>query len=167
MSFDILWHMFFFCLFFFFFFGMKRQWIRSTKWGFWEQGVSRDKDGGRHSVCLDPLKLLRFTFTFQHFFFFFFFVTLKRYYSSLLWTVAVTFDREQCICALFMDPQITLFNNFFIKNGSHGTIYTFKNYFATVFSVFSFQFQQNKFYPNRPIEVKVSDDTSQSENEED
>ena len=32
-------------------------------------------------------------------------------------------------------PQITLFNNFFIKNGSHSTIYTFKNYFATVFSV--------------------------------
>ena len=37
-----------------------------------------------------------------------------------------------------MDPQISLFNNFFIKNGSHGTIYTFKNYFATVFSVLSF-----------------------------
>ena len=83
---------------------------------------------------------------------FFFFVTLKRYCSSLLWAVAVTFDRKQCICALFMDPQITFFNNFFIKNGSHNTIYTFKNYFATVFSVFSFQFQQNKFYPNRPIE---------------
>ena len=32
-------------------------------------------------------------------------------------------------------PQITLFSNFFIKNGSHNTIYTFKNYFATVFSV--------------------------------
>ena len=28
-----------------------------------------------------------------------------------------------------------------IKNGSHGTIHTFKNYFATVLSVFSFQFQ--------------------------
>ena len=27
-----------------------------------------------------------------------------------------------------------------IKNESHSTIYTFKNYFATVFSVFSFQF---------------------------
>ena len=27
-----------------------------------------------------------------------------------------------------------------IKNGSHDTIYTFKNYFAIVFSVFSFQF---------------------------
>ena len=50
-----------------------------------------------------------------------------------------------------MDPQIPLFNNFFIKNGSHSTIYTFKNYFATVISAISFQFQQNKFYPNRPL----------------
>ena len=42
---------------------------------------------------------------------------------------------EQCICVLFTVPQITLFSSFFIKNGSHNTIYTFKNYFATVFSV--------------------------------
>ena len=47
-----------------------------------------------------------------------------------------------------MDPQTSLFNNFFIKNGSHDTIHIFKNYFATVFSIFNFQFQQNKFYPN-------------------
>ena len=40
------------------------------------------------------------------------------------------------------DPQTSLFSNIFIKNGSHGTIHTFKNYFATMFSVFSFQ--QNK-----------------------
>ena len=33
-----------------------------------------------------------------------------------------------------------------IKNGSHGTIYTFKNYFATVLSVFSFN--NNKLNPN-------------------
>ena len=33
------------------------------------------------------------------------------------------------------DPQISLFSNFFIKNGSHDTIHTFKNYFITVFSV--------------------------------
>ena len=52
---------------------------------------------------------------------------------------------------LFTDPQTSLFSNFFIKNGSHDTIYTFKNYFTTVFSIFSFQFQQNKFYPNRPL----------------
>ena len=60
------------------------------------------------------------------------------------------FHSKQCIRALFTDPQIPFFNYFFIKNGSHGTIHIFKNYFATVFSVFSFQFQQNKFYPNRP-----------------
>ena len=41
------------------------------------------------------------------------------------------------------NPQISFFSNFFIKNGSHGTIYTFKNYFATVF--FSFQFQFSVF----------------------
>ena len=37
-----------------------------------------------------------------------------------------------------------------IKNESHGTFYTFKNYFATVFSIFSFS--NNKFNPNGPIE---------------
>ena len=45
---------------------------------------------------------------------------------------------------------------FFIKNGSHGTIYIFKNYFVTVFSGFSFQFQQNKFYLNRPLLVFIN-----------
>ena len=35
------------------------------------------------------------------------------------------------------------------KNGSHCTIHPFKNYFATVFSVFSFNFSKNKLYPNR------------------
>ena len=34
--------------------------------------------------------------------------------------------------------QILLFSNFFIKNEFHGTIHTFKIYFTTVFSVFSF-----------------------------
>ena len=48
------------------------------------------------------------------------------------------FNREQCICELFTDSQISLFINFFIKNESHDTIHTFKNYFATVF--FNFQF---------------------------
>ena len=41
-------------------------------------------------------------------------------------------------CTLFMNPQISLFSNFFIKNGFYSTIHTFKNYFDTVFSVFSF-----------------------------
>ena len=48
-------------------------------------------------------------------------------------------------CALFTEPQILLFSNFFIKNGFHGTIhiYIYINYFATVF--FSFQFQFSVF----------------------
>ena len=39
--------------------------------------------------------------------------------------------------ALFTGPTISLFSNFFIKNESHGTIYAFKNYFATMFLVFN------------------------------
>ena len=49
-------------------------------------------------------------------------------------------DKFYCLCilyTLFMGPTTTLFRKN-IKNGSHGTIHTFKNYFATVF--FSFQF---------------------------
>ena len=42
------------------------------------------------------------------------------------------------------DLKNSLFSNFFIKNGSHGTIHTFKNCFAIVFSVFS----KKKLYPN-------------------
>ena len=60
------------------------------------------------------------------------------------------FCSKQCISVLFIDPQIPLFSNFFIKNGSHGTIYTFKNYFATVFLVSVFSFSKNKLNPNRP-----------------
>ena len=45
------------------------------------------------------------------------------------------FHGKQCIFILFTDSQILIFNNFFIKNGSHDTIHTFKNYFVTVFSV--------------------------------
>ena len=102
-------------------------------------------------VCV--LTCLRFAFLI--FFFFFSRILEKRGYCSLnsnrkCWL----FYRKQCISVLFMDPQILLFSNFFIKNRSHGTIYTFKNYFATVFLVFSFQFQQNKFYPNRPLMKK-------------
>ena len=50
----------------------------------------------------------------------------------------LTFSVNSTYCALFTDPQISLFNNFFIKNGFYGIIYTFKNYFAIVF--FSFHF---------------------------
>ena len=41
---------------------------------------------------------------------------------------------------LFTRPKTSFFSKIFIKNGPHSTIHTFKNYFATVFSVFNFQF---------------------------
>ena len=53
-----------------------------------------------------------------------------------------------------MDPQIPLFRNFFIKNGSHDIIHTFKNYFVTVFSISIFSFSNNKLNPNRPITLR-------------
>ena len=78
---------------------------------------------------------------------------LRLLFMYRTWTVTATFDLfcEQCIRALFTDPQISFFINFFIKNGSYSIIYTLKNYFTTVISVISFQFQQNKSYPNRPL----------------
>ena len=46
--------------------------------------------------------------------------------------------------ALFIGPVNTDFSKINFKTGSHGTIHTFKNYFVTIFLVFS-----NKRYPNR------------------
>ena len=56
---------------------------------------------------------------------------------TVAWTIIanVDFPLWTVICALFTDPQISLFSNFFIKNGPHGTIHTFKKYFAAVFLV--------------------------------
>ena len=45
---------------------------------------------------------------------------------------------------MFTGPTSTQLNKFYFKIRSHGTIHTFKNYFVTVFSVFS-----NKRYPNK------------------
>ena len=101
-------------------------------------------------VCVFVLK-----FSVFHFFFFFFGFHV---FQEVMWLLFINnshigwlFHDEQYTRTLFMDPQIPLFSNFFIKNESHDTIHTFKNYFATVFLVFSFQFQQNKFYPNGPV----------------
>ena len=48
--------------------------------------------------------------------------------------------------ALFTGLASTDFSKIFFKTESHGTIYTFKNYFAIVFLIFS-----NKWYSNRPL----------------
>ena len=114
---------------------------------------------GQHLRCVCVYEMLRFVLFVLFFFFFFFFCfhafLEARGYCSMnsdeQQPQMLTFPGEQCICVLFTDPQISFFINFFIKNGSHGTIYTFKNDFATVISAISFQFRQNKSYPNRPL----------------
>ena len=81
----------------------------------------------------------RFIYVLLTSFFFFFFVP------------TALFDQINCkqyIRTLFTNPQISLFSNFFIKNKSHNTIHTFKNYFATVFSISVFSFSKNKLNPN-------------------
>ena len=75
---------------------------------------------------------------------------LRLLFMHCSWIVAVIFDFSTFFSTLMgpvhcsRDPQTSLFSNFFIKNGSHNTIHTFKNYFTTVF--FSFQ-----LYPNGPL----------------
>ena len=76
--------------------------------------------------------ILQHVFQFHVFVFFFFF--------SCAWTATshgFTVPRTKItIHALF----ITVHELKDIKNGSHGTIHAFKNYFARVLSVFNFQF---------------------------
>ena len=88
--------------------------------------------------------------------FFFFFVFTRFRVMRLLFMHYCMNSNRKCWLStvnsdswLFTDPQIPLFNNFFIKNGSHGNIHTFKKYFATVFSVLVFSFSKNKLNPNR------------------
>ena len=52
-------------------------------------------------------------------------------------------------CALFTGLTATLFRKN-IKNWSHGTIYTFKNYFATIFFSFQFQFSVFSYIQTNP-----------------
>ena len=79
--------------------------------------------------------------TFPHvcvFFFFFFFFFFLRVNSNLTW-VHCSHTVWHCLCTVWhCSCTVHVLKN--IKNGTHDTIYTFKNYFATVFSVFSFQF---------------------------
>ena len=95
-------------------------------------------------LCAFGLCVRVFQFTFSTFFFSFFlpaFVDFGGQYL-LLWTVHILFT--YCAYTVYVLKNI--------KNGSHDTIYIFKNYFATVFqfSVFSY----NKFNPNTPFMVR-------------
>ena len=72
---------------------------------------------------------------FSCFMFCFLFYFSLRVNSNLTWVHCA--ETKITIHALFI--TVHALKN--IKNGSHNTIHTFKNYFATVLSVFNFQFQ--------------------------
>ena len=84
------------------------------------------------------------------FFLFLFFAFMRfeeggdKFYCS--WQMSLFTHCFGTVYTLFMGHTATLLKN--IKNGSHGTIYTFKNYFTTVFLVFNFN--NNNFNPNGP-----------------
>ena len=46
-------------------------------------------------------------------------------------------SHQWVLCTIHETHKPLFFNNFFIKNGSNGTIYKFKNYFTTIFSIFN------------------------------
>ena len=79
----------------------------------------------------------------SHFVLFFFFWFQSHYLTKS----TVNSARMHCSWV----PQIPLFSHFFIKNGSHGTIHTFKNDFATMFSVLVFSFSKNKLNSSGPF----------------
>ena len=58
-------------------------------------------------------------------------------------------SREQ-----FMGPVNTDFNKFFFKTEFYGTIHTFKNYFITIFIVFSNKRCLNKSSDNKIVIIK-------------
>ena len=68
------------------------------------------------------------------------------FFFSCTWTVTLYGFTVQGTKIIIHALFITVHALKNIKNGSHGTIYTFKNYFATVLSVFSFS--NNKLNPN-------------------
>ena len=87
-----------------------------------ESKMMFEKNGGR----ISPLHfVLHFSFFFI--FYFIYFLFQPHYLTNSI----MNSTQMHCLWV----PQNPLFNYFFIKNGLHNTIYKFKNYFATVFSV--------------------------------
>ena len=87
---------------------------------------------------------LPFEFHFSIFFFFFFPACV----NSSCTVYAHGFIVQETKSAVHKTYKHFFQKKIYIKNGSQGTIHTFKNYFAIVFSLFSFQ--QNKLYLNGP-----------------
>ena len=84
-------------------------------------------------------------------------VTIYKFNLGAIWIGYL--HLQVCIFWLFFFPQCVNINIIWVHcaetkftvHGSHSTIHTLKNYFAIVFSVFSFS--KNKLYPNGPLMI--------------
>ena len=95
--------------------------------------------GHKFSAHLDSAFSAESCVAFFFFFFFFFLFSFTRFKEETKFTIHET---NVTVLILFIyyswDPHL-LYSEKNIKNESHDTIYTFKNYFVTVFSVIHFQ----------------------------
>ena len=87
----------------------------------------------------DVIARMRFTIHVSFFFLLLLLLLLLLlFFIYIFLAVVVDFSTVNSIWVHYLrDPQTSLFSNFFIKNGSHSTIHIFKNYFVTMFLVFS------------------------------
>ena len=72
---------------------------------------------------------------------------LRLHFDRLLWVESSVFSHARF--PFFYHCLYTVYILKNIKSGSHDIIHVFKNYFVTVFSVFSFS--NNKLNPSEPI----------------
>ena len=75
--------------------------------------------------------------------------------SRLRFVLLFFYGSSRTICTVYESHKFNFSVTFFIKNGFHGTIHTFKNYFATVFSISVFSFSKNKLNPNGTFVTKT------------
>ena len=85
-------------------------------------------------------------------FFFLFLFLLAVFFLLFLFFISHVFFYFLSVYSAHQCTIQQLFSNFFIKNRFYGTIHIFKNYFGTVFSVFS----KNKLYPNRLLKSNLT-----------
>ena len=123
--------------------------------------IIRIEDLNLISIWIGIICVCDLSFAFS--FFFFFFGTCFRRQISLLqllfmnsshiiWLFNHISAHQWVPCTIHWTHKPYFSAIFLLKMSSHGTIHILKNYFATVFSVFS----KNKLYPNGPLINRTS-----------
>ena len=113
---------------------------RTRNWGRWKRRVSKEERKylnkvvitSTSSICLDS----RLCFAFVHFLFFFLSRKVWLFHPCTIHAFQIFSNRVHCTRTIHGTHKHFIHKKN-IKNESHNTIHTFKNYFTTVFSVFN------------------------------